>query len=149
MDNHVMTRVREFDRLHGTPAQLNDWLYFPDGATREVNPQGALIDPPQNDFERLQNVYRYHQARLAEAVRQFTNLKEALALGSAIPDFSGLDELKRLQAKVQELNVEVERAKAAIAATPEGQRREEHRNRLAAEKSRQAEFKESLKAIRV
>ena len=67
----INQRLHEFDKSHGSFVCVNEWLLFEDGARRERNPLGALIDPPKDLLKRAQNVVQFHQEKLNLAVAEF------------------------------------------------------------------------------
>lgn len=150
MDNFGVTaRIRAFDQRNGGNAVLfNGWFYYPNGATRDGEPLGPLIDPSENEYERLTQILTYHKGRLVQAVRKFDALKEELVM-SAFPDGEALDRLKQLQTVVGERNEAVNAAKAQLDATDEGKQRERRRKQEAENQAQQAAFKASVNAIRI
>jgi len=145
----VAGRINEFDQRNGgDPVFYQDCFFYRNGAYRDSNPLGLLADPSTDEYTRLGNIVRYHQGRLAEAVREFDSLKEQLMF-SACPDGRAIDQLKQLQTKVSKRNAAVEKAKLALAGTAEGQRREQSRQMDAEQRQKQAAFHEEVRSIRV
>lgn len=150
MDNFgVMARIAEFDKRHGgNPVLYGEWFFYANGAVREVDPLGALIPPPDDEYARLTNIVRYYQARLFKAVREFDAAKESLMM-AACPDGEALDRLKKLQGVVGERNKAVEQAKQNLAQTERGKQLEANRQFDAELRQRHDEFKSKVKDIRI
>lgn len=145
----VAGRIKAFDQRNGgNPVAFNGWFYYLNGALRETEPLGALLDPPEDEYARLTNIVSYHKGRLAQAVRQFDACKESLMF-SPYPQPESLDQLKQLQAVVGERNAAVQQATQNLAATEEGQRRERNRQFDAEQRQAQASFKDDVRAIRI
>lgn len=145
----VKMRIAEFDKRNGSnPVLMGGWWWYANGAVRELEPLGALIDPPRDEYDRLRNILRYHQARLNHAVRDFDNFKDQLMM-SRCNDGPGLDRLKALQITVSERNQAVEEAKARLAATERGQAMEGARRQDAESRAEQDQFRDAVKQIRI
>jgi hypothetical protein len=150
-NNHlnVAGRVDEFDRRNGRGAVMyNDWFFYANGAMRELMAIGVMIDPPEDDFQRLTNILRYHQARHAIAVREFDNLKNELLMAGH-PDGEAVDRLKKLQLVVGERNQAVNDARSKLAATEHGKQLERNRRTDAEYREQQNAFKNSVREIRI
>lgn len=150
MDNFgVMARIKEFDRRNGGNAlRFNGWFHYANGARRDEEPLGALIDAPENEYDRLTNILTYHKGRLVQAVRNFDALKEELVM-SAFPDGEGLDRLKQLQTVVGQCNEAVNVAKSQLEATEVGKRREAMRKHEVESRAERASFGDSVRAVRI
>lgn len=145
----VVGRIRAFDQRNGgNPVDHNQWLYYANGAKREFEPYGALIDPPADEYQRFTNVLRYHEGRLAKAMHSFQNLREQLLM-CPYPDKAALDELKRLQTLVGERNAAVAEAKEQLANTDVAKQRERNRQSNAEQKAQRDEFRSRVRMIRV
>lgn len=145
----VNARVRDFDQRNGgNPVSFKERLYYANGAQRDSDPLGALIDPPADEYARLSNILRYHQGRCAAAVREFDHLKEELE-ASGCPQPEGLDQLRRLQAIVSERNQAVNAAKARLEETGTGQRLQASRRIDAEIKQEMDDYREALRQIRI
>ena len=68
-------RLRKFDAEHGESVRHNGWLYFIDGACRELNPMGASAEPPTNAQELAKNIQFFHKIRTAKAFAAFEDEK--------------------------------------------------------------------------
>lgn len=76
--NTVTERIANFERIHGASVYDGVWLYFEDGARREGNPLGPLMEPPDNPQARQQNIVFYHKLALEHATDEFDALKKQL-----------------------------------------------------------------------
>jgi hypothetical protein len=134
-----MNIVQEFDKRHdksGRCLQHNGWWYWPDGACREYNPLGALMEPPADDKARLRNIATYHRAAVARAVRAFDEAKEA-ALGD--PMNADEQELRKLQAAVKDARAAEAEAEEALRFAVTGRTLEEERQLQQMEADHRAE----------
>lgn len=145
----VQAKIEDFDKQNGGASIVfNEWVYYANGANRDIWPHGALIDPPKDDYKRLSNIVCYHQGRLNQAVSDFDNFKEQLMM-SGHPDASRLDQLRSLQAVVGERNAALVEAKRQLGETAEAQRRECYRQTEAESQARTAEFRKTVSDLRV
>jgi len=142
--------IARFDkRQGGNGVRHNEWMIYPNGAMRETgSPWGALIEPPEDNYQRLSNIVLYYQARLANAVKQFDDLKHLLMMGDG-SNPEGLDQLRQFREAVSVANAAVENAKQALAATPKGKQLEANRQYDAELRQRQQSFKDKIKAVRI
>lgn len=84
MDTHgVMQRIKQFNNAHGNFVVSGSWIYFEDGACREVNPLGALMDTPTDARTRAKKICYYWTVKLALAAAEFDHYKNQ-HLGHAI-----------------------------------------------------------------
>jgi hypothetical protein len=77
----VAERVAAFDKLHeeqGPGLRSGAWIVFPDGARREVNPMGALIDPPREEIDRMRARTVYLKIRFEQANSEFNRRKHEI-----------------------------------------------------------------------
>lgn len=112
----VKQRIEQFDTKNGDDAICIDgWLLFSNGAMRELNPLGALIDPPEDAIKRSRNIVRYRHELVQRAENEFKELKRQLLQQAQLsvqhaaantppppPSNADLEKLKRLQELVQE-----------------------------------------------
>ncbi len=128
----VNQRVQQFDLEHGNdPVRLGSFLYFRDGAMREINPMGRLMDPPEDRYQRDKLIVRYWQARVDRAVQAFDKKKIELhqraenvlqvastpnGIPDAPPDEEDLAALRLLQNIVKRLHRKLDAAKAKVQA---------------------------------
>jgi len=122
----VKERVKRFDERHGESIVDGGWIRFPDGAQREVNPMGALQDPPDDPYQRAKRVLSYHRLRLQRATDAFGNrrmelvkhAKTMLNSRTSGPPLVTAEEakreLERLRQRVQEAKAGYDAAKAAL-----------------------------------
>lgn len=145
----VSGRIEAFDKEHGGNAvRFQGWYWYANGARRDVEPLGALIPPPEDEYELCTNLLRYEQARHAKAVHGFEKLKEQLA-SSGCPDPQGLDELRQLQSVVGEHNAAVNEAKAKLDNTAQGKRIASARRSEAKHAQEMTAYRHELTRIRV
>jgi hypothetical protein len=145
----VSGRIADFDKRNGgNPVYFNQWFLYANGARRESMPMGALIEPPDDEYQLARNILEYHQGRHAEAVRNFENLKERLGM-SGCPDREGLDELKKLFRVVGERNQSVNDAQARLAKTETGKRLAAGRQMNAEHQQEMKDYRNQLRAMRI
>lgn len=154
-DSIVKQRVMAFHANHGAECS-NDgaWHYYPDGAKRDVDPLGALVEPPdpatpQGEWDRAQNKLMFWKCKLNAAVNQFDDLNTRLAHTIPADPDAELAVLKKLQALIGDLKEQVTQAETALANTRRGKTREEMRRRRDEEMRRFNEFQEARRTIRV
>jgi hypothetical protein len=118
----MLARIRAFEARHGgkeASSVYRDWIYYSDGANRDLTPEGLLQEPLANEFERQQAIVYYYRGRLQAVVTAFNDLKEKLKFSGATDrDREQLIELKKLQAMVTERNAELQTAQAALSLHP-------------------------------
>lgn len=95
-------RCTQFDARHGGDAVqiAPGWLLFADGATRETNTMGPLIEPPDNPFQRAKLIAAYHEHKLSLVVAEFDHHKKRLLSEGYIGSDAEIAQLKELQTKV-------------------------------------------------
>jgi hypothetical protein len=155
-------RVEQFHAKHGAECyELDGWLWYPNGARREVDLMGALVEPEDIRVsmtpDRLQYdlaiaKLKFYQAKLATAVRQFTDLQEHLYFfppADANEEAAAIKKVEALKKVVEARNEEVRNAQAVVDATTFGQRLKLGRNRPQADTARVTNFRSRLKSIRV
>lgn len=111
--------INEFDARHGGPSVAvqstnGTWLLYPDGARRETNPYGRLIDPPSAemlqfypyngnqdrlDREALDCRIDYWEAKVHHLVKAHEQLRNSM-MGNDYSD-DQLKELERLMDAVK------------------------------------------------
>lgn len=142
----VSQNVRAFDTKHGKNSVLNGWIYFEDGAVRENDLLGRLIDPPEDEYEKLKNIIHYHRGRLAKAVSEFDQFNESLQMQESVAP-EQLDELKKLKKVADTINADVEQAKKNLTNTERGMELASHRRYDDELKQRNAESHAKRKKI--
>ena len=125
--NSVTERIQTFHRMHGNCIISKGWVYFEDGAVRENNPYGPLIEPSNDPHERAKKVLFYYKLKLQEAVCEFDNHKTALRIQANAgaqsnpapppPSQEALDHLKELRDQVKKLKDSVEKAEWDVENT--------------------------------
>lgn len=102
---HSLAKLRcdQFDAKHGNDAVqlIQGWFYFSDGARRETNTLGVLIEPPENPFQRAKLIVAYHEFKLKLAVAAFDHQKKIMKRENYIGTDAELATLAELQKKVQ------------------------------------------------
>jgi hypothetical protein len=158
MSDHlgVRGRIQEFHERHGGECYPDGGYYwYANGAHREVNPLGALIEPAEtsNDrgkYELAEAKLNFHKAKLNAAVREFQDLKEDLRFWT--PNDGGeaaFKRLKELRSIVQRGQEDVRKAQAALDNTYIGGGKKSVQERLLYEAARHNEWKKKLEAIRI
>ncbi len=149
----VKARIQQFDLMNGDDGiRIEEWnaILFSNGAMRDINPFGQLIDPPKDWSPRSKLILKYHKTRLDWAIADFDQLKQSLALADKRfePDFNGLNDLKKLQGIVQERRAALEAAQKELEKTKPAdlQRTEEIRAEIVA---KHQEYSAQLKAIEI
>jgi hypothetical protein len=125
--NNVKARVAEFDEVNGNDCiEIGDMLVFSNGACRDRDPLGQLIDPPNNEYERCRQVVRYWETRMQRAKDSFDGLKEhvvtqskaALAERHApepVADAAQtVERLTELKAEVKSCHFQLQKARKAL-----------------------------------
>lgn len=107
----------KFDAEHGPASEQDEsWIYYPDGACREVNIWGAHMVPPPEPAERCRIQTHYHQIIVARLVHAFDDKKQLFTQNASQYDHAkSTAELKRMKA-------EVAAARAALAGAVEAER---------------------------
>lgn len=141
--------VQAFDQEHGQPVLFNNWLYAPDGASRDVDWMGILMPPPKDDFERLTNICHYHEGRLQMAVAAFDEKKHYLSMWKPNDEDAAERELLALQKVVKIRRTDLEVAQRLLAATPEAKRRAAAKLQDARNAANKDSFKERIKSIEI
>jgi len=153
-----MQMARKFEAEHG-PASERDgsWIYYPDGARREVNPMGAFVVPPTNERERCHLQVYYNRLRVARLVRVFDEAKqEATALAknttSTYDHTTTLARLRAMRGEVNEAREALAEAEEALRFAATGRTQEEERRLQQATADTEAQRqrqREELEAIDV
>jgi hypothetical protein len=132
--NEVQRFVNEFDTRHGDDfVRVNQWLFFADGARRDVNPFGLSMEPPEDELERFQNMEVYRREKLKRALEAFNKLRQEIVLATDTcringyePPCSAADAKKQLEAlltKARFWQRKVKTIEERIANTPRMQSR--------------------------
>ena len=109
-------------------------LLLPTGAAVYHGVEGrTLMEPPDNDYERLSMRRRYWAERHRRAVREFDGIKlgllgkRAMTFPSGDPETWGRDRMAQLQREAGRCAGMLDRLDGEIARSPEHQAREEAR----------------------
>jgi Tfp pilus assembly protein FimV len=158
----IRERIEAFEKKHGVDRVVTNgaWLLFANGAMRELNPRGALCEPPENPWECAKLKVLFREVKLALAVEEFTVYKKNLITqaNAALrekrcppppePQNEAVTKLKELQAKVRQCQRNLEAAKAELEASkPEGMRSQE--NIYSENRSKNSELILSIEQIEV
>ncbi|MBB6431546.1 hypothetical protein [Algisphaera agarilytica] len=110
-------RVARFDAQHGPGGERDEaWLYFPDGARRELNPMGALCEPPRDEAERCRLIAHYHRTIVNRLVRTFDDKKTLYTENASQYDH------EECMAELKSLKAEITTAREALAEAEEAER---------------------------
>jgi hypothetical protein len=133
----VNQRIAAFDKRHDGESAVLDgsWIRFADGALREKDPLGAIIEPPSDPNQCAQLRRRYRKLLLDRAVRAFDQARQnyaAMAQSNlqsqycgAAPDVAhAVGELKQLLKKAQLAKAAYDEADKAVDATKPQRQRE-------------------------
>jgi hypothetical protein len=156
----VNHRIAQFDKKHGESIFYDHWVRFEDGAAREENPLGLLLDPPDDPWDRAKRIEYFHRIKLARAVKNFDNKKKFYAesaLASMKDQFTGppqttpaaaVAELKQLASVVKALKAHHDKAVAAVeSAKPQRLRQLEESNNV--NRQRQQELLMALDQVKI
>jgi hypothetical protein len=145
----VKHRVTTFDTKHGgrenSVQSEGGWIYYKDGAKRETEPLGALVEPPTDPYELAVAKLNYARTVLKRANDEFANLREQLRF--TLRDDVGLSKLKRLKSALPKLQQEVTWAEAAVNSTEQGRRIAQNKQSLAEERQRVAEWQQEVSKV--
>lgn len=72
----INARVKAFDDAHGDFIVTDSWIFFADGANRDINPIGALVSPPPDPRKLAKNIAYYWTVKLELAVNEFDHYKQ-------------------------------------------------------------------------
>ncbi len=155
----INQRIAAFDAQHGDSVHEEGWILFADGAAREANPMGPLLEPPRDDWPRLKRILHYHEILLQRAVNAFNEQRHNLTLlaknnlnlqncGPAPNIAEATSELKQLQKQVKAHRKAYAAALAAVeAAKPARLKELEEQN--ASNRAANEALLEALKGIEV
>lgn len=168
MNEHspMYQRVKAFEKANGNDGiNLGDFILFSNGACRDSNPIGALIDPPQDPSRRASNIVRYWEARTMRARARFTEVKAhyvthakgALAVANVPEPLEPIEavtkQLQELQAEVLKCQTQLETAREQLGAidrtTPEGQARQQREQRNAAARQANSDLLAAISNIQI
>jgi|GEM_PF-6723121 hypothetical protein len=154
-DNPVMMKVRAFEERHGSEKYSDGaaWFYA-DGAMRDMNPIGILMEPPdsgtdEGEYKMALHKLKFAQLKLQTAVSEFDQLNTRLAHTIPMDPDADLAELKRLAKVVESRKKLVTEAEEGVANTRWGRRRAELRRADEEQRQRMADFNEKRRSIRV
>ena len=143
MDTGVVNgRNAAFDRQHGASVFIDGWFVYADGATRERDQFGLMMDPPADPWERARKISLHHRVIYERALKEFdearhgyrilinNNLKMRVC-GPAPAVDEAIAELKRLRNTAKRAKDNYDKALAAVeAARPKEDRAAERVDQL-------------------
>jgi hypothetical protein len=115
-------RLEVFHEENGGDCVLvNGWYVYSNGARRDENPVGALIDPPADPFERAKLQVAYHSMKVNAAVKKLIERQDhwrnhALCIekGTQANDL-GPYKLAEIASELEALKQEVEKRRGPLA----------------------------------
>jgi hypothetical protein len=125
----INQRLAEFDARHGANVCEEAWILFEDGAVREGNPMGPLMEPPSDPHQLAKRKERYHAVLLRRAVSAFedrkryyaraakANLNQQWCAPVPVDAEAAAAELKALQAVVETCKRNHDQARAEVEKT--------------------------------
>jgi hypothetical protein len=151
----VKGRVNAFHQRHGPECHSDGAaIYYANGAVRDANPMGALIEPPNPDTPQKEwavrsNQLQFYKLKLQKAVDEFDDLNTRLAYSVPSDPDGELAKLEKLAAVVEERKKLVATAEAALQDTRWGRQRAEARQHQQEQEERIAKFNQRRRAIRI
>jgi hypothetical protein len=155
----VVATVKAFDKENGNEfVRVEQMIYFKNGARREVNPYGALHDPPENEYRRLKYIEVYWEELHRRAVDAFSSAREDYLstahananCGFPAPDIQEAeDELAKLTQRVNLCKRKLKLTREKMLATPEGQRLIQQEADLAESHAENEEFIQTIRRFRI
>lgn len=117
----------KFEKEHGPGAEHDgSWVYYPDGARREVNPVGAYMVPPHDPAERCRIQAYYHRIIVTRLVAAFDDKKQLYTQNASMYDHAeSMAKLKRMKAAVTAARDALAEAEEAERFARTGRTREE------------------------
>ncbi|OYP36440.1 hypothetical protein [Rhodopirellula sp. MGV] len=114
-----------FEKEHGEDWVIDgEWVVYPDGYYREVNPHGVSITGFSTKLEQLKAIAWYWNAKLKREKKRFHELKETILGGMATTE--NADKLKTMQQNVNEYYKSLQDAKHDVLLEESRESREEH-----------------------
>lgn len=104
---NVQNFTKEFDKRHEDKHGFvcdDYWVYYSDGAKRHKNPLGVLLEPPDNERERSENIIRFWQLKQSLGVEEFETKKKELldeanfaCIHGGVPSFTHEEAMRALK----------------------------------------------------
>lgn len=151
----VQRRIDQFNEMHGPFVNVNGWYYHVDGAMRDGNALGPLIDQPREPRQRCRNIVTYWNAILKGKVSEFDELKERLIEeGSQFGnEEAGLSALKKKRRQVRWAKLKLKEANEELRKTEPGYQppevAEARRREDAEREARKTNFRTAVKSIHI
>lgn len=152
-------RVEQFHLRHGGECyELDARLWYADGACRDVELLGALVEPPtprygerpdRAEYDLAVAKLNFSKAKLAVAVRDFEALKEKLHFSPPADEDAAIKKLTELKTVVEARNEEVRKANALVDATRIGKARKDAQNSPQVQTAKVTNWRNRLKALRI
>lgn len=121
IEHQAAQMARKFEAEHGPESEQDaGWIYYADGARRELNPLGAYIDPPTDDKERCRVIAYYHTIVVARLLQAFDEAKHEATTLAKYPA-SGYDH-KAATARLTTMRAEVQAARRTLAVAEDNER---------------------------
>ncbi len=152
--------VKEFDERHGKNSIIvGGFRTYEDGARRDADfDMGPIIEPPEDDFERLSLRVKYWQTLVDEAVEVFEETKHnfisaakgASDWGHSPPnETEAVKRLEELKAFIEGRRKRLEAVQSELEATEGFQRRKTRVAMTAENRGRAHEFANSIRQVQI
>lgn len=151
-------RIANFEKIHGgAEVAIDDgtWVYYPDGALREVNYLGAMHEPDADPEKRCRRIVFYYELLLDRKVREFDTYKQMLLENpNSYPDQdANIARLKKLRGGVRRVTAKWRTAVAELEKHQPGyvspEEREAHERTMAATRAAQEQYRAAIKAVTI
>jgi len=120
-------RIKKFDDAHGDFVVVDGWILYEDGAQREVNPWGAMCEPPLDDCKCSKIILNFCEAKMNLAREEFQVHKQNLTTQCRViaeqgncnrptqpPSKEAVEKLKELRKKVLCWQKRLNKAREAV-----------------------------------
>lgn len=150
----VKERIETFEKLHGDSVFDGAWIWFEDGARRDANALGPLVEPPESPRELQHNVCMYLRLRLDGIVLEFDKLKAQLQQNPGTdPNDENVKKLRKLRANAQHIRKKLQHHQEELRKASPGYVSPEDaeiiREHEIAEAARKQRFSETVNAITI
>ena len=124
--NGVKQRLKNFDDAHGDYVVSDGFIFYEDGAIRELNPYGCLIEPPVDVYQCAKLKLKFCELKLALATEEFSiskrnillqtkaNIQGQYAAAPTEAQKNTVKQLKSLKQKVESWKRKVRQAKTNL-----------------------------------
>ena len=120
-------RIEEFDVRHGSDClRVDGWIVYSDGASRDTDPYGPLLEPSQDLFERSKLIVTYYVEKHRRAAAEFESERESMLVAAKMaarahqpgfppmPTDQAVEKLKRLKGYVRRCQKELKKAQQEL-----------------------------------